>query len=66
MLKEVNAVETLKAFVGQFETQQEAAGSLGVHASYLSELLNQRRDIPDKLLGKIGLRRTVVKDGGSK
>jgi plasmid maintenance system antidote protein VapI len=62
MVREVEPVQMLKTYVAQFDTQKEAAGSLGVHASYLSALLNERQDIPDTLLTKIGLRRIVVKE----
>ena len=59
-IKELNPVERLQAFVARFPTQKAAAEALGISNVYVSDLLNGRRDINDKMLAKLGLRRTVI------
>jgi len=58
---EIDAYAVLLRFVGEHKRQADAAMALGVTASYLSDLVNKRRDISDSILSKLGLRRAVVK-----
>ena len=58
---EVDAHGHLLKFVDQFETQKVAAKALGVTPAYLSDLVNGRRDLSEKILRKLGLKRAVVK-----
>ncbi len=57
---EVNAHGELLKFVDQFDTQKAAAKALGVTPAYLSDLVNLRRDLSEKILRKLGLKRAVV------
>jgi plasmid maintenance system antidote protein VapI len=59
---EVDPKETLATWVRQYRTQREAAAVLGVHESFLSDMLSGRRDVSVPVLEQLGLRRTVVKD----
>ena len=59
-MKELDPRERLKAFVARFPTQKAAAQALGISNVYVSDLLNGRRDINNRMLAKLGLRRTVV------
>lgn len=49
-------VGALKWHVEQFPTQKEAAKSLGVSPQYLSDVLQGRREITEKLAEKVGWR----------
>jgi len=42
-------------------SQQKLADKLGCKPAYLSDVINQRRNVTDKMLSKIGLRRIVVR-----
>lgn len=59
--QEVDPVQALREFVRQFPLQKDAAEALGISGVYLSDLLNQRRDVSPNMLAKLGLRRVVVK-----
>lgn len=59
-MKELNPVEQLQRFVARYQTHKAAAVALGISGVYLSDLLNKRRDINDKMLVKLGLRRVVA------
>ncbi len=59
-LKEVRAAQVLYDTVKSFPTQREAAAHLKITPAYLSDLLNNRRDISDSILAKLGLRRATV------
>ena len=61
-MKVMDPLVELKAFVRQHPNQRMAAGALGISGAYLSDLLNARRAINDKLLAKLGLKRIVVKE----
>ena len=58
---ETNPLEVLRALVAQYPTQRAAAKALAVSQPFLHDLLNGRRTFSDKMLGKLGLRRAVVK-----
>lgn len=59
-MKEIDPLERLRRFVGEHETQREAADALGISRPYLSDLLNGNRPFSDPILEKLGLRRVVV------
>lgn len=63
---EVNALDRLHKFVAKYPTQKAAADALGIKPAYLSDLVNVRRDLSEKILKKLGLKRAVVpvKDRG--
>lgn len=52
---------SLKRHVAQFDTQKEAAASLHISASYLSDLLKGKRGPSDRVLRLLGLRRLVAR-----
>lgn len=60
-MKELDPLATLKTFVAGHPNQRTAAAALGITQSYLSDLVNGRRDLSDQLLAQLGLRRIVVK-----
>ena len=57
---EVDPIDALRAFVGRYQTQKEAAEELGISQAYMHDLLTSARDLSPRLLGKLGLRRAVV------
>ena len=59
-MKERNPRELLAGLVKQMGTQSAVAKSLGIGESYMSDLLNGRREFSDEMLAKLGLRRVVV------
>ena len=61
MAKEVNATHMLARFVADYKTQREAAAVLGISQVYLSDMLNGRRDVAERVLSQLGLKRAVVK-----
>ncbi len=60
-VKPVDPIEALRAFVATHQTQRQAAAALGISQAYLSDILNERRDVSETVLEKLGLKRIVVK-----
>jgi predicted transcriptional regulator len=54
-------IDALKRHVGQYDTQQDAAQSLGIAPSYLSDLLKGKRGASERLLKAMGLTRTITR-----
>jgi predicted transcriptional regulator len=54
-------IDALKRHVSQYDTQQDAAKSLGIAPSYLSDLLKGKRGASDRLLKAMGLTRTITR-----
>jgi DNA-binding transcriptional regulator YdaS (Cro superfamily) len=63
MSKDIDPKAWLRALVGRHGTQKAAAKALGVSPAYLSDMLMGRRDISERILAKLGLRRAVVAKG---
>lgn len=63
-VKEVNALDVLKDYVDGFATKGDAASALACSKQYLNDMLNRHRDISPRMLAKLGLKRTVIKDRG--
>ena len=63
MSKDIDPKAWLRALVGQHGTQKAAAKALGVSPAYLGDMLMGRRDISERILAKLGLRRAVVTKG---
>ena len=61
-MKELNAWDSLAAYVAQAGSQAVAAKELKISPAYMSDLINGRRDISLRMLAKLGLKRVVVKD----
>lgn len=61
-MKETDPLETLHKFRDRYETLGDAASALSISKQYLSDMLRGRRDLSPRLLGKLGLKRVVVKD----
>ena len=61
MLKAVEPLAHLQAFVAKYETQHDAAAALAISDAYLSDLLNGRREFSERILVSLGLTRVVVK-----
>ena len=57
-----DAAEALRAVVKSQGTQLAAAKRLGCSEAYVSDLLRGRRGFSDEMLGKLGLRRTIIAD----
>lgn len=60
-LKEVDALTELRRFVEKHGSQKAAAEALGIGQVYMSDLMNQRRDVSVAILEKLGLREVVVR-----
>lgn len=52
----VDPVEMLKTRVKQAGSQKNAALEMGISTAYLSDLINKRRGVGDKMLKILGLR----------
>ena len=50
----------LDAFIAQFDTYQDAADALGVKKQYFYQVRRGAKPVPEYILTKIGLKRTVV------
>lgn len=61
-MKHIDSFAALERFCSQYETMTEAAAALDITKQYLSDILRNRRDITPRVLGKLGLKRVVVKD----
>lgn len=59
-MPDVNPTMALQHKVREYKTQKDAAKALGISPAYLSDLVNGRRDVPTKILAKLGLRKAVV------
>ena len=60
-MQAIDPLRVLRAFVAHHPNQRTAATALGISQAYLSDLLNARRHLSEKLLAKLGLRQIVVK-----
>ena len=60
MVREIDPLVVLKKIVSQHGSQAAAAAALGVSPQFLGDLLHGRRDCSQKVLERMGLRRTVV------
>ena len=60
MVKEMNALDVLNEYRQRFDTLGDCASSLAISKQYLSDMLKGRRDLSPRMLGKLGLRKTVV------
>lgn len=61
-MKETNAADVLRRFRDQFETLGDAASALSISKQYLSDMLQDRRNISPRILGKLGLKKIVVRE----
>lgn len=52
-------LDALRRHVAQFDTQKDAAASLGISGAYLGDLLKGKRGASDRVLRALGLTRTV-------
>lgn len=53
-------IDRLRLHTERFDTNKEAAQSLGVHQSYLCDVLKGRREPAGKLLTALGIVRVVT------
>ena len=60
-MAQADPLAALIAFVKLHGTQKDAAHALGIGASYLSDLLNGNRKLPEWLLDKLGYETVIVK-----
>ncbi len=59
---DVDAVARLRQVVTEEGNQERAAARLRCSPVHIGDLLRGRRTFSDKMLGKLGLRRTVIHD----
>jgi plasmid maintenance system antidote protein VapI len=59
-MRERNPVDVLKSFAAQYPTRKEAAAALGISQSHLTALILGRATFSERMLAKLGLRRTTV------
>lgn len=60
MAKEANPTEALRAFAKQCGGQKAASVELGCSPQFVGQMLSGKKPVPDAMLGKLGLRRTVI------
>jgi len=58
---EKNPQRQLERLVDQLGSQAAAAQALGIGPSYFGDLLRGHRNVSDRVLTKLGLRRIVVR-----
>ena len=51
----------LAVYVKGCDSQRAAAEKLGISTSYLNDLLNNRRDLSERVLAQLGLTRRIEK-----
>ena len=61
-MKSVDPIVWLRRQAVEAGSQRNAAKRLAISEQYLSDMLHGRRHISDAVLGKLGLRRTVIAD----
>ena len=61
MEKQIDPVQQLRKLVKTLGTQRAAAGALGVGPSIVNDMLSGKRGVSKKVLGKLGLKRVVVR-----
>lgn len=59
---DIDPYRELRTFVERFETIKAAAKSIGVAPQFLSDILKRRRQPTMRILKKLGLRVTVVRE----
>lgn len=59
-MKPIDPLERFWAVVKQEGNQKRAAAKLGISPVYFGDMLHGRRDISDRMLAKVGLKRIVV------
>jgi len=59
-MKLINPIARLETMEAEVGTRQALAAKLGLSASYLSDVMNGRRDVNQKLLKRIGLKSVVI------
>jgi DNA-binding transcriptional regulator YdaS (Cro superfamily) len=59
---EKNPQHHLERLVDELGSQAAAAQALGIGPSYFGDLLRGRRNVSDRVLTKLGLRRIVVRE----
>lgn len=55
----VNPLTELRAVVGKYQTQKQAADALRISPSLLTDILKRRRGFSDTLLRRLGLVRRI-------
>jgi Helix-turn-helix len=59
-MSEIDPLQALTIFVGQYPNQLQAALELGISPAYLSDLLRGKRAFSDRMLDKLGLKRVII------
>lgn len=59
-VRETNQHDAFKAYVERCGGQKAAALKLGCSPQFVGQLFHGHKRVPDAMLGKIGLRRSVV------
>lgn len=59
-MKPVDPIAVLRQFVSTHPSQLAAAAALGISPTYLSDMLNKRRDVSARVLAKLGLKTVVI------
>ncbi len=62
MLIEANPLAALQEFVVAKGSQKTAAAELGVSPSFLNDILQGHRQVSDKILNQLNLRRAVIRE----
>ena len=62
-LKPIDPVARLLALQAKIGTRKDLAQKMGVTPSYMSDVINRRRDLSPRLLKALGLRRVIIEGG---
>lgn len=62
MLTEANPLTALQEFVVAKGSQKSAAAELGVSPSFLNDILQGHRQVSDKILSQLKMRRAIIRE----
>ena len=55
-----SAEQVLREFVARHGSQSAAAKALGISQPYMSDIMNGRRDLSERIMKALGLERVIV------
>jgi len=55
-----SADQVLREFVARYGSQIAAARALGISQPYMSDIMNGRRDLSERIMKSLGLERVIV------
>lgn len=60
-MKVINELDELRAFCNQFDSIAAASRELGVSRQYLTDIVNEKKDLSKGIVEKLGIKRVSIK-----